>query len=121
METPTNRRRFERSACSSTATLTANHTTHQVTVHDLSLNGALISGPACSRVAIGSPVQIKIALAPTLPIVTLSGVVAYRNDDRCGLRASACDLESATVLRHFVESNADEAKLLEREFRELLA
>ena len=107
-----NRRQFSRILFSISAHLEVDEVRYPVSIHDISLNGALISNPKESPELTGKLGELSFQLADGMSNVSMHIAVIHQEEKEMGLRCNAIDIESVTHLRRLVELNlGDEAQL----------
>ncbi|MGV2873593.1 PilZ domain-containing protein [Colwellia sp. E150_009] len=114
-----NRRQFTRILFSSKAELNIENKTYPVSIHDISLNGALVS-------AIDSKISLKgrfgyltFCLADNESKVTMNITVVHEQHNETGLQCNAIDIDSIILLRRLVELNLGNTKQLDKELNQL--
>lgn len=120
MSTGSERRRFHRIPFVTGATLHTAHGPRSVTVHDLSLKGALVEmGAEAAPLKMGETCELVLPLDQNAQIV-LKTRVARTHGQCLGLRCEQLDLDSAWHLRRLVELNLGDAALLQRDLNALI-
>ena len=113
-----NRRHFTRILFSIKAQLEIEDNTYPVSIHDISLNGALIS--AVENVSLkGKLGTLRFSLADDETEVTMHIAVVHENEQETGLQCNAIDIDSVTYLRRLVELNLGDNEQLDKELNEL--
>lgn len=113
-----NRRHFTRILFSIKAQLEIEDKIYSVSIHDISLNGALIS--AVDGISLkGKLGTLKFSLAPDEPEVIMHIAVVHENEHETGLQCNAIDIDSVTYLRRLIELNLGDNEQLDKELNEL--
>lgn len=120
MSTGSERRHFHRIPFVAGATLHTARGPRPVTVHDLSLKGALVELGAEA-----APLKVGESCVLTLPLdggveITLETRVARAQGQCLGLHCEHLDLDSAQHLRRLVELNLGDEALLQRDLNALI-
>lgn len=114
-----NRRLFTRILFSIKATLTVEDIDYDVSIHDLSLNGALISRSPNQVPLKGKLGILAFSLNDSESTVTQHVAVVHEEEHEIGLQCNAIDLESISLLRRLVELNLGDDEQLNRELSQL--
>lgn len=112
------RRRFSRFTFDTGATLRCPAGDVPARVHDLCLQGVLLSPEADWQPDVGTGYRLTIELSPDAQ-VTMELVLVHWNGERAGFRCLRLDLDSLIHLRRLAELNLGDAELLQRELAEL--
>ncbi|WP_110458218.1 PilZ domain-containing protein [Shewanella algidipiscicola] len=110
------RRQFSRILYDAKATLTQGPNTWPTTIHDLSLNGALVEQPDGLSLN-DQPLQLSFTLGDSDVVVSMETQLSHRQDDLLGLSCLYIDLDSISHLRRMLELNLGDAELLNRELK----
>lgn len=114
-----NRRMFTRVLFSIKAVLIVDKVEHPVTIHDISLNGALVTRPDPSIILKGQLGVLSFSLAEgSLPLSIHVGIV-HEEEDEIGLQCNAIDIDSLTELKRLVELNLGDSTQLNKELSQL--
>lgn len=114
-----NRRQFTRILFSIKALLAIDKKQYPVTIHDISLNGALVSTPKTSdniKSKIGS---LEFMLDENAPEIVMHVAVVHQENDETGLQCNAIDIDSITQLKRLIELNLGDQGQLDKELSQL--
>lgn len=115
-----NRRLFTRILFSITAKLTVENKDYLVTIHDISLNGALVSRTPNQASLKGKLGELSFDLDGSgSQVVTQHVAVVHEEEHEIGLQCNAIDIESISLLRRLVELNLGDDEQLNRELSQL--
>ncbi len=116
-----NRRQFTRVLFSINATLTVEDLSFPVSIHDISLNGALVTAVNSTQSLKSKLGTLSFLLNENDPDseVVLHIAVVHESSDELGLQCNAIDIDSITLLRRLVELNLGDDTQLNRELAEL--
>ena len=114
-----NRRQFTRILFSSQAELSIENITYPVSIHDISLNGALVSAVDSEGSLKGRFGHLTFYLADNESKVTMHISVVHEQHNETGLQCNAIDIDSLTHLRRLVELNLGNTKQLDKELNQL--
>lgn len=114
-----NRRQFTRILFSIKATLNIEDIDYDVSIHDISLNGALITVINPEHSLKGKLGTLNFALSDGESQVTMHIAVVHERDDETGLRCNAIDIDSVTHLRRLIELNLGNEEQLHKELSQL--
>ncbi len=114
-----NRRQFTRILFSTAAQLTVEDKTYSVSVHDISLNGALITAVDSTSTLKGKLGTLTFSLSNDGSNVTMHIAVVHEHKEETGLQCNAIDIDSVTHLRRLVELNLGDSKQLDKELSQL--
>ncbi len=114
-----NRRHFTRILFSIQATLLVEEQEYPVSIHDISLNGALITKPESDVSLKGKLGMLSFSLAEGGAMVEMHIAVVHESEDETGLQCNAIDIESVTHLRRLVELNLGDENQLNKELSQL--
>ncbi|WP_286234808.1 PilZ domain-containing protein [Thalassotalea sediminis] len=112
-----NRRQFTRILFSIDAQLEVEDKTYAVNIHDISLNGALVSAPETQTDIINKLAILSFNLNETP--VCMHVAIVHVEPDEVGLRCNAIDIDSVTHLRRLVELNLGDDSQLNKELSQL--
>ncbi|WP_020207871.1 PilZ domain-containing protein [Gilvimarinus chinensis] len=115
----TDRRRFSRIPFDLNAELSQASLVWQAKLRDISLNGALISGPKPPQLDTQVPIQLNVELSDQVSMSMLTRLAHY-TDQELGLECQSIDLDSVQHLRRLIELNLGDPAAAERELHELL-
>lgn len=88
-------------------------------MHDISLNGLLVSTPKEWNGAPGEHFHIELIFANSSSLIHGDAEVAHTEEGRIGFRMINIDVESVTHLRRLMELNLGNSELLNRELSAL--
>lgn len=114
-----NRRLFTRILFSIKATLTVENKDYEVSIHDISLNGALTTHPKNQHSLKGKLGVLTFNLNNNDSKVTQHVAIVHEDTDEIGLQCNAIDLESISLLRRLIELNLGDSEQLNRELSQL--
>ncbi len=114
-----NRRQFTRILFSIKALLIIEHNTYPVSIHDISLNGALVTAVESEQALKGKIGTLSFFLSDNESEVTMHVAVVHEQDDETGLQCNAIDIDSVTHLRRLVELNLGDHEQLDKELTQL--
>ena len=113
-----NRRQFTRILFSTKATLTVEEKIYPVSIHDISLNGALVTMPS-------PDISLKRKLGELTfgfdqdEQVTMYIAIVHIHDNDVGLQVNAIDIDSISILRRMIELNLGDQEQLHKELSQL--
>ncbi|WP_286265935.1 PilZ domain-containing protein [Thalassotalea atypica] len=114
-----NRRQFTRILFSIKATLCVEDQEYPVSLHDISLNGALTTKPDSNASLKGKLGMLLFSLNDDSANVEMHIAVVHETEDEIGLQCNAIDIESVTHLRRLVELNLGDDNQLNKELSQL--
>ena len=114
-----NRRQFTRILFSIKAILEIEGQTYPVSIHDISLNGALVTSTNSEQSLKGKFGTLSFLLSDNESEVSMHIAVVYENNDETGLQCNAIDIDSVTHLRRLVELNLGDEEQLNKELSQL--
>jgi len=114
-----NRRQFTRILFSIKATLTVEDCDYPVAIHDISLNGALVTTPKTNKILKGKLGTLNFTLDDHESEVLMHIAVVHHDNDETGLQCNAIDIDSITRLRRLVELNLADDSQLNKELSQL--
>jgi len=114
-----NRRQFTRILFSINAILEVEQQSYPVTIHDISLNGALATMPNIDHSLKGKLGLLHFDLANGESIVEMHVAVVHEVNEEIGLQCNAIDIDSVTHLRRLVELNLGDESQLHKELSQL--
>ena len=119
MQNQQNRRQFSRVLFSIKATLTVEDDEFPVSIHDISLNGALIESPKPQDSLKGKLGTLSFNLGDESSAVMMHIAVVHETTNELGLQCNAIDIDSITQLRRLVELNLGDDSQLNKELSQL--
>jgi len=114
-----NRRQFTRILFSIDAQLEIEEQSYPVNIHDISLNGALVSAPDKVEDIKHKLGLLTFSLAGNDAQVSMHIAVVHLEPGEIGLQCNAIDIESVTHLRRLVELNLGDENQLNKELSQL--
>lgn len=114
-----NRRQFTRVLFSIKAELTIGDNIYPVSIHDISLNGALVTAVKSESSLKGGLGTLSFSLSDNESQVTMHIAVVHDHDDEIGLQCNAIDIDSVTHLRRLIELNLGDSEQLNKELSQL--
>lgn len=114
-----NRRQFTRILFSIKATLEIDEQQYPVSIHDISLNGALITTPLSDTPLKGKLGSLVFFLTDTDLSVSMHIAVVHQTSEETGLQCNAIDIDSISHLRRLVELNLGDENQLNKELSQL--
>jgi len=114
-----NRRIFTRILFSIEAKLTINDTDYPVTLHDISLSGALIKCTVEHSPFKDKTGLLHFSLDGLDSQVSMQVTVVHENNTEMGLQCNAVDLDSISLLRRLIELNLGDSEQLNKELSQL--
>jgi len=119
MQTP-NRRQFTRILFSIKATLMVADESFPVSIHDISLNGALIKAPTHQDSLKGQLGELNFSLNDNDETQVIMHIaIVHETPTELGLQCNAIDIDSITHLRRLVELNLGDDSQLNKELSQL--
>ncbi|GAA6203450.1 PilZ domain-containing protein [Thalassotalea sp. SU-HH00458] len=114
-----NRRQFTRILFSIDAQLEVEEQTYTVNIHDISLNGALVTAPKNAEKIKNKLGLLTFQLADSEMQVAMHVAIVHVKQDEIGLQCNAIDIDSVTHLRRLVELNLGDDSQLNKELSQL--
>ena len=114
-----NRRLFTRVLFSIKAVLIVEEEQYPVTIHDISLNGALVTRPSSKASLAGKLGVLNFSLEPDLEPISIHVGVVHVEEDEIGLQCNAIDIDSLSLLRRLIELNLGDDAQLNKELSQL--
>lgn len=114
-----NRRQFTRILFSISATLSIEDNDYPVSIHDISLKGALVTQPEAQHSLKGKLGLLSFMLSDGESEVTMKVAIVHEEEDEIGLQCNAIDIDSISHLRRLVELNLGDDSQLHRELSQL--
>lgn len=114
-----NRRQFTRILFSIQATLEVEEQIYPVSIHDISLNGALVTSTGSENALKGKFGTLSFLLSDGESEVSMHIAVVHEEEDETGLQCNAIDIDSVTHLRRLVELNLGDESQLNKELSQL--
>ena len=114
-----NRRQFTRILFSITAELEIEDLTYPVSIHDISLNGALVTAVDSEKPLKGKLGTLRFLLSDRESEVIMNIAVVHVEANETGLQCNAIDIDSVTHLRRLVELNLGDSEQLNKELSQL--
>jgi len=114
-----NRRQFTRILFSIKAEVEIEENTYPVSIHDISLNGALVTAINSEKSLKGKLGTLHFLLSDGESEVIMNIAVVHEEDNETGLQCNAIDIDSVTHLRRLIELNLGDSEQLDRELSQL--
>ena len=114
-----NRRQFTRILFSIKAELDVEDNTYPVSIHDISLNGALVTAINSETSLKGKLGTLTFLLSDKESEVVMNIAVVHEEENETGLQCNAIDIDSVTHLRRLVELNLGDSEQLNKELSQL--
>lgn len=114
-----NRRQFTRILFSIDAQLEVEEQSYTVNIHDISLNGALVTAPENAEKIKNKLGLLTFQLVDSDTEVSMHVAVVHVEKDEIGLQCNAIDIDSVTYLRRLVELNLGDESQLNKELSQL--
>jgi hypothetical protein len=114
-----NKRQFTRILFSIDAKLQFGDRQYQVNIHDISLNGVLVSAPKNPELLKNAIGTLNFSLADGDANVEMHIAVVHIEQEEIGLQCNAIDIESVGHLRRLVELNLGDEAQLNKELSQL--
>ena len=114
-----NRRQFTRILFSIKAELNIENNNYPVSIHDISLNGALVTAVKSTKTLKGKLGTLRFALSDDGSEVIMNIVVVHEEENETGLQCNAIDIDSVTHLRRLIELNLGDSEQLNKELSQL--
>ncbi|MEY8213408.1 MAG: PilZ domain-containing protein [Colwellia sp.] len=114
-----NRRQFTRILFSIKAELNVEDNCYDVSIHDISLNGALVTAAKSSHSLKGKLGTLNFYLSDNESHVEMHIAVVHETEDEMGLQCNAIDIDSVTHLRRLIELNLGDNDQLNKELNQL--
>jgi len=114
-----NRRQFTRILFSIQAQLAVEDNSYPVSIHDNSLNGALVTAVNSEHALKGKFGTLSFLLSDNESEVTMHIAVVHEHENETGLQCNAIDIDSVTHLRRLVELNLGDSHQLNKELSQL--
>ena len=113
-----NRRQFTRILFSTKATLTVEEQIYPVSIHDISLNGALVTMPGADESLKRKFGELTFEFDQDEQVTMYIAVVHIQDND-IGLQVNAIDIDSISILRRMIELNLGDQEQLHKELSQL--
>jgi len=114
-----NRRQFTRVLFSINADLAIGDDIYPVSIHDISLSGALVTAVESDKPLKGKLGVLRFSLSDSESEVTMHIAVVHEHDNETGLQCNAIDIDSVTYLRRLIELNLGDDEQLHKELSQL--
>jgi hypothetical protein len=114
-----NRRQFTRILFSIKAEVEIEKNMYHVSIHDISLNGALITVIESDQSLKGKQGTLHFLLSDDESEVNMNITVVHEEANETGLQCNAIDIDSVTHLRRLVELNLGNNEQLNKELSQL--
>ena len=114
-----NRRQFTRILFSIKAQLEIEESSYPVTIHDISLNGALVTSVDSHDTLSRKLGVLSFQFEPSEDNVVMHIAVVHSQGNELGLRVNAIDIDSISQLRRMIELNLGDDEQLNKELSQL--
>ncbi len=114
-----NRRNFTRILFSIKAKLTVADNDYPVTIHDISLSGALVKRDSTTPSLKAQLGELSFCLDDSDSEVAMHIAVVHEQDNEMGLQCNGIDIDSISHLRRLVELNLGDDNQLHKELSQL--
>ena len=114
-----NRRQFTRILFSIKAEIEIEKSIYHVSIHDISLNGALVTAIESEESLKGKQGTLHFLLSDDESEVNMNITVVHEKANETGLQCNAIDIDSVTHLRRLVELNLGNNEQLNKELSQL--
>ncbi|MCP4987639.1 MAG: PilZ domain-containing protein [Colwellia sp.] len=114
-----NRRQFTRILFSIKAELKVEDKIYPVSIHDISLNGALVTALDSDKSLKGKLGTLHFLLSDKESEVIMNVAIVHEEIHETGLQCNAIDIDSVTHLRRLVELNLGDSEQLNKELSQL--
>jgi hypothetical protein len=101
------------------AKLTVEDTDYPVTIHDISLSGALVKRESITPSLKAQLGTLEFLLDDNETDVTMHVAIVHEQDDEMGLQCNGIDIDSISHLRRLVELNLGDDSQLHKELSQL--
>ncbi|GAA6172342.1 PilZ domain-containing protein [Colwellia sp. KU-HH00111] len=114
-----NRRHFTRILFSINAELNLEGKIYPVSIHDISLNGALVTAISAEQSFKDKRGTLTFFLTDNVSQVTMDIIVVHQKGDETGLKCDAIDIDSVSHLRRLIELNLGDSEQFDKELSQL--
>jgi hypothetical protein len=114
-----NRRLFTRVLFSIKAMLEVEESEYPVSIHDISLNGALVNLPKIDHSLKGKLGLLSFSLLDDESKVEMNVAVVHEEQEEIGLQCNAIDIDSISHLRRLIELNLGDDGQINKELSQL--
>jgi hypothetical protein len=114
-----NRRQFTRILFSISAEIEVEDKTYFVSIHDISLNGALVTAIDSEHSLKGKLGILHFLLSDNESEVTMNIAIVHEKENETGLQCNAIDIDSITHLRRLIELNLGDSDQINKELSQL--
>jgi hypothetical protein len=114
-----NRRQFTRVLFSIKAELVIEDIVYPVSMHDISLSGALITKIKSTESVKGKTGILRFSLSDKKSEVSMRVTVIHQQPNETGLKCNTIDIDSITHLRRLIELNLGDSAQLTKELSQL--
>jgi hypothetical protein len=90
-----------------------------VSIHDISLNGALVTAINSERPLKGKHGILHFLLSDQESEVTMNITIVHEEENETGIQCNAIDIDSVTHLRRLIELNLGDSEQLNKELNQL--
>ncbi len=114
-----NRRQFTRVLCSSKAKLIVGEHQFDAKIHDISLNGAMLSLDCRGLTLTRQLGLLSFRLDNTDIDIEMNVAVVHQEEHELGLQCNGIDINSVSLLRRLIELNLGDDEQLHKELSQL--
>jgi len=114
-----NRRIFTRVLFSINAKLSIGQIDYPVSLHDISMSGALIKCSSLQVSLLNKTGLLHFSLDDNVSKVSMQVIVIHQQGAEMGLHCSSIDLDSISVLKRLIELNLGDSEQLSKELSQL--
>jgi len=114
-----NRRQFTRVLFSIKAEIAIEENKYPVSIHDISLNGALVTSISREQSLKGKIGTLRFLLSDDESEVIMNIAIVHEEENETGLQCNAIDIDSVTHLRRLIELNLGDNEQLNKELNQL--
>ena len=114
-----NRQQFTRILFSINADIQIEEKTYSVSIHDISLNGALVTAIDSEHSLKGKRGILHFLLSDNESVVAMNVTVVHEKENETGLQCNVIDIDSVTHLRRLIELNLGNNQQLKKELSQL--
>lgn len=115
-----NKRKFTRVLFLIEASLTIADQRYDVSLHDISLNGALVAVNNKTEALLEQSGSLEFCLLEGSAKVSMDVSVVHEHENIVGLKCDSIDLDSVTHLRRLIELNMGDEEQLHKELVQLI-
>ena len=113
------RRQFSRVEFDADVYLIQESKEYRAQLHDISLNGVLVSTPSEYHIRTDMPCALNVLLSDQV-VITMQATLVHSSSSFLGFHCTSIDMDSVVHLRRLIEVNLDDPGASERVLTELL-